>query len=228
MGDARTERWVAHRVRVRSELIDAAMRAIDVNGPGISMREIAEEAQIPKPNLYRFFTDKSELADAIGDRVRDQLTERIRNGPNEAGATVGSFLRSGIITYLELADEHPNIFRFVLPTSSASVDAGLARTSSAALDLAAVLRAVLGPVGATDSDVELTAYMLVGMIMTAGHWWLLRKSTGIGDRAELSAVIDKLDRNTRTLIDDSARAHGTRIDFDAPIAGYVASASDIG
>ncbi|MFF3571935.1 TetR/AcrR family transcriptional regulator [Nocardia jiangxiensis] len=224
MGDARTERWVAHRARVRSELVDSAMRAIDAAGPQISMREIAAEAKIPKPTLYRFFTDKSELAGAIGDRVRDRLTERIANGPTEIGATVGTFLRSGITTYLELADEHPNIFRFVMTTMSESKEsagAGLDRGSNASKDLAAVLRTIMRAQGGTDTDVDLTAYMLVGSIMSAGHWWLVRTSTGDTD---LSGVIDKVDRNARALIQDTAHANGIHIDFDAPIAGYFTAA----
>ena len=69
--DARSERWREHRKRVRSEIVDAAFRAIDQLGPDLSLREIAEEAGTAKPKIYRHFTDKSDLFQAIGERLRD-------------------------------------------------------------------------------------------------------------------------------------------------------------
>jgi AcrR family transcriptional regulator len=219
VADARTERWVDHRAKVRKQLVESAMRAVDAIGPQVSMREIAAEAKIPKPTLYRFFTDKSELATAIGDRIRDDITERITNGPTEADATLGTFLRSGIITYLKLADEHPNIFRFVVLTmsdSTESANASLDRGSNASEDLAAVLRTIMLALGGTDTDVGLSAYMLVGSTMSAGQWWIDHPARDIG----LSHLIDKVDQNARSLIQATAHANGIHIDFDAPIAGY--------
>ena len=71
--DARSERWREHRKKVRSEIVDAAFRAIDRLGPELSLREIAEEAGTAKPKIYRHFTDKSDLFQAIGERMRDML-----------------------------------------------------------------------------------------------------------------------------------------------------------
>ena len=53
--DARSERWREHRKKVRTEIVDAAFRAIDRSGPEVSLQEIAAEAgtpisiPIPKP-----------------------------------------------------------------------------------------------------------------------------------------------------------------------------------
>ena len=71
--DARSERWREHRKKVRAEIVDAAFRAIDRLGPELSLREIAEEAGTAKPKIYRHFTDKSDLFQAIGERLRDML-----------------------------------------------------------------------------------------------------------------------------------------------------------
>src|SRR3979411_2360085 len=71
--DARSERWREHRKKVRAEIVDAAYRAIDRLGPELSLREIAEEAGTAKPKIYRHFTDKSDLFQAIGERLRDIL-----------------------------------------------------------------------------------------------------------------------------------------------------------
>ena len=71
--DARSERWREHRKKVRAEIVEAAFRAIDRLGPDLSVREIAEEAGTAKPKIYRHFTDKSDLFQAIGERLRDML-----------------------------------------------------------------------------------------------------------------------------------------------------------
>src|ERR1700758_34994 len=71
--DARSERWREPRKKVRSEIVDAAFRAIDRLGPELSLREIAEEAGTAKPKIYRHFTDKSDLFQAIGEGLRDML-----------------------------------------------------------------------------------------------------------------------------------------------------------
>lgn len=71
--DARSERWREHRKKVRNEIVDAAFRAIDRLGPELSVRQIAEEAGTAKPKIYRHFTDKSDLLEAIGMRLRDML-----------------------------------------------------------------------------------------------------------------------------------------------------------
>ena len=75
--DARSERWREHRKKVRAEIVDAAFRAIDLHGPEVSVREIAEEAGTAKPKIYRHFTDKSDLFQAIGERLRDMLWAEI-------------------------------------------------------------------------------------------------------------------------------------------------------
>ena len=67
--DARSERWREHRKKVRAEIVDAAFRAIDKLGPELSLREIAEEAGTAKPKIYRHFTDKADLFQAIGERL---------------------------------------------------------------------------------------------------------------------------------------------------------------
>jgi AcrR family transcriptional regulator len=71
--DARSERWREHRKKVRGEIVEAAFRAIDRLGPDLSVREIAEEAGTAKPKIYRHFHDKSDLFQAIGERLRDML-----------------------------------------------------------------------------------------------------------------------------------------------------------
>lgn len=72
-GDARADRWRAHRATVREELIEATLRAIDEYGPDLSIDDVVKTAGVPRPKLYRFFTDKETLFAAVGDRDRKSV-----------------------------------------------------------------------------------------------------------------------------------------------------------
>src|SRR6476661_5646808 len=112
--DARTERWREHRVKVRAEFVDAAFRALDKFGPEVSMGDIAKEAGAAKPKLYRHFEDKTDLYNAIVDRIRDMLWERIVSSADLTNDSARELIRRGAAEYVLVVSEHPNVFRFML------------------------------------------------------------------------------------------------------------------
>ena len=112
--DARSERWREHRKKVRAEIVDAAFRSIDQHGPDVSLREIAEEAGTAKPKIYRHFTDKSDLFQAIGKRLRDMLWAAIFSNIDAATDPTREVVRRGVAEYVNLVEQHPNVLRFIL------------------------------------------------------------------------------------------------------------------
>src|ERR1700754_4292936 len=112
--DARSERWREHRKKVRSEIVDAAFRAIDRLGPELSLREIAEEAGTAKPKIYRHFTDKSDLFQAIGARLRDMLWAAVFSSVDFATDSAREIIRRSAEEYVSLVDAHPNVLRFFI------------------------------------------------------------------------------------------------------------------
>src|SRR3954454_10413398 len=100
--DARSERWREHRKKVRAEIVDAAFRAIDRLGPELSLREIAEEAGTAKPQIYRHFTDKSDLFQAIGERLRDMLWTAIFPSINVSTDSAHEVIRRSVEQYVRL------------------------------------------------------------------------------------------------------------------------------
>ncbi len=108
--DARSERWREHRKKVRGEIVEAAFRAIDRLGPELSVREIAEEAGTAKPKIYRHFhDDKSDLFQAIGERLRDMLWAAIFPSINFATNSAREVIRRSVEEYVTLVDKHPNV-----------------------------------------------------------------------------------------------------------------------
>src|ERR1700761_2714382 len=76
-GDARADRWRAHRAAVRAELIEATLRAIEGFWPEVSLDDVVKAAGVPRPKLYRFFADKETLFVAVGQRVQQLIIRRV-------------------------------------------------------------------------------------------------------------------------------------------------------
>jgi len=76
-GDARRDRWRKHRIARRKEFVEAALRALDTHGPDLGMEDVAAEAGVTKPVLYRHFDDKADLYVALGQRGTEILFERL-------------------------------------------------------------------------------------------------------------------------------------------------------
>src|SRR5215472_2875182 len=76
-GDARRDRWSVHRLQRRRQFVDAALRVLEAQGPDLLMDAVAAEAGVTKPVLYRYFSDKAELVDALAERGSEILSERL-------------------------------------------------------------------------------------------------------------------------------------------------------
>jgi AcrR family transcriptional regulator len=157
-------------------LLDAADRVICRRGPGVSMDEIASEAGITKPILYRHFGDKDGLYEALAQRYVDQLMEEL-----DSGATTGdgrARLAARIDAYLSYVERNPERYRFLLgaaeqPATSAIVAEFRERRVNACAVRAeeSLRRAGLDP-----EIAEPWAHAVCGMIRSAGIWWLETRS----------------------------------------------------
>lgn len=228
MGDARTERWVEHRANVRIELVDAAMRAIDKIGPQVSMREIAAEANTPKARLYRFFTDKAEIFEAIAERVQAMLIARVVNDVQWAEMTVGQLIRASLFGFAELVRDHPNVFRFLIQGHLTGQDAEADRILENGRVIARKVAAMFSDVIATfggGEGVEMEAFMIVGAVGTAADWWIAAD----GPQPSIEEFVDRLDTiAVRGIIDSSAKVRGITIDYDRSILSAISSGTTQG
>ncbi|WP_309116792.1 TetR/AcrR family transcriptional regulator [Saccharothrix sp.] len=212
--DARRERWKGHREARRAEFVEATIRAVARHGPDVGMDEIAAEAGVSKPVLYRHFTDKSDLYLAVGRRGTELLMESMVPAIAENGP-IRTRIRRIVDAYLTVIEDNPNLYRFVVRKSFADrpVEQDVVQEDKELI--AAALARLLGDyLRAFDMDsggAEPWAHALVGMVQNAGDWWLERQSM---TRASLS---DYLTTIIWHAIDGLLRSAGIELDPDAPL-----------
>ncbi|OBK74162.1 TetR/AcrR family transcriptional regulator [Mycobacterium sp. 1274761.0] len=218
--DARSERWREHRKKVRAEIVDAAFRAIDRLGPELSLREIAEEAGTAKPKIYRHFTDKSDLFQAIGQRMRDMLWAAIIPSIDVESDSARELVGRGVEHYVDLVDQHPNVVRFLLQgrfaDQSAAAMATVNKGRDITLTIAEMISGALEEMDLNPAAFELAAFAIFGTAASATDWWL-----GADEESPRRMPSDEFIRHMTTImmgaINGTAELLGIEIDADKPI-----------
>jgi AcrR family transcriptional regulator len=156
----------------RRALLDAADRVILRQGPDASMAEIASEAGISKPILYRHFGDKSGLYQALAERHAGRLVAVVR-AEFVRTDDLRTRARATIDTYLAAISDNLNLYRFLMHRASAedaathSVMGVIVRRMAEQIAEALVVEGRLDPVRA-----HVWGHATVGMVQAAGDWWL--------------------------------------------------------
>jgi AcrR family transcriptional regulator len=164
-----------HREQRRAVLVQAAMRAIRQHGPDVAMDDIAAEAGVSKPILYRHFLDKGDLYMAVSETATEQLRAVLLSGLSSE-VDPRTLLRVVIEAYLTFIEREPELYRFVVRRSFP--DRPLPRdpvTTNAALiaeALARIFAEQLRSLGLDPGGAQTWAYAGVGMVQAAGDWWL--------------------------------------------------------
>ena len=172
--DGRSARWDEHRDTRRTELVEAAVAAIDEFGPTASIAQIAATAEVSKPVLYRYFEDKDDLYRAVGhwgaDQVLAALIPTLRSK-----ASMHDKVRRGCRDYLKIIDTHPNVF-FLLVEHRTSDDPLADGKERIAAAFSRAIGEALRSLGLDASPAEPWAHGVVGMGLAHGEWWLRRRT----------------------------------------------------
>ena len=224
--DARSERWREHRKKVRGEIVDAAFRAIDRLGPELSVREIAEEAGTAKPKIYRHFQDKSDLFQAIGERLRDMLWAAIFPSINLKTDSAREVIRRSVEEYVSLVDQHPNVLRVFIQGRSAATPQStiqiLNEGRGITLAMADMFDNELREMELDHSAVELAAHAAFGSAASATEWWLGPDSES-PRRMPREQFVAHLTTIMIGVIVGTAEALGIAMDPDRPVHSVVPS-----
>lgn len=214
-GDARRDRWRKHRVARRAEFVEAALRALDEHGPELGMEDVAAEAGVTKPVLYRHFEDKADLYLALGQRGTELLFERLIPAINAELAPVPR-IRMALDAFFTVIEEHPNLYRLLARGSfqDRPVDADVVAEDKEVI--ATALTALLGDyMRMFDMDsgaAEPWAYGIVGMVQNTGEWWLEKRTMS------RDSVVEYLTQIIWAAIDGLTRQRGIVIEPNVPLA----------
>jgi AcrR family transcriptional regulator len=181
--DARRSRWDGHRRTRRAELVEAAVRAIRRHGPNVGMDDIAAEAGVTKPVLYRHFTDKADLYLTVGRQVADSLLASVQ-AELDRGREPLEHLAAVIDAYLAAIEAEPELYRFVTRRDFADrpVEPDLVTDYTARLagHVTRIVADHLRAAGLDPAPAGPWGHGVVGMVHAAGEWWLDHRAMSRG------------------------------------------------
>ncbi|TFV86108.1 TetR/AcrR family transcriptional regulator [Blastococcus sp. CT_GayMR16] len=172
--DGRRARWTEHRRARREDLVAAAVEAVRLAGPDFAVDDVARSAGVSKTVIYRYFTDKDELVDAVLERISNAILLprllgeiAVEHEDDRAG------LRAVISAFVSLIEDEPELYRFAYAQAGRSGRADLvaATEHEIAEALAVVMAARLTEAGRPADAARTWAYGVVGMVQLAAHWW---------------------------------------------------------
>lgn len=212
--DGRTERWRQHRINRRREFVEAALRALEKHGPDVNIAQIAAEAGVAKPRLYRHFEDKADLMSGVQQYISQLLWERLSAALDPTDAP-RHLVRTSLDAFLAVVDEHPNAFRLMLLPTSAMSPATAERVLEDGRKIGDVLSSLIAgqlrTLGADVASAEPLGHALAGAVGASTLWWLEHRSISKDELIEhLSTVI-------LGALEAILRSAGVPVDVDEPL-----------
>jgi AcrR family transcriptional regulator len=208
--DGRRTRWTKHREERRAEFVEAAMRVLAEVGPEFGIEQVAVEAGVTKPVLYRHFSDKADLVEAMGERATAILLDRLIPALNSEEAPLPR-IRKSIDAVLGTLEEYPNLY-WVLARHGHGQEVVRADKEIIATALSALLGDYLRAFGLDSGAAEPWAYGVVGLVQNTAEWWLERRSMS------RDSVTEYLTTLVWAAIDGFARQRDVEIDPNVPLA----------
>ena len=172
--DGRRSRWTEHRRARRAELVTAAVEAVRQAGPDFAVDDVARSAGVSKTVIYRYFSDKDELIDAVLGEISDVvllprlLGELVAERPDDRAR-----LRAVIAAFVSLIEDEPALYRFAYAHAGRAGRADLvaATEREIAEALGRLMGERLADAGRPTEAAMTWAYGVVGMVQLAAHWW---------------------------------------------------------
>jgi AcrR family transcriptional regulator len=213
-GDARRDRWSAHRAERREQFVAAALRVLDAQGPELLMDAVAAEAGVTKPVLYRYFADKAALVQALGEYGSALLLDRLIPAIG-ADSPALARIRDAVGAYFAVIDEHPNLYWLLARQANTEGAPGASPVRRDKELIATTLTAVIGDhmraYGLDSGAAEPWAYGVTGLVQSTGEWWLERRSMS------RSHVIEYVTRLIWAALAGVLRDAGIAADPDQPL-----------
>lgn len=205
--DGRRQRWEKHKQARRTELTDGTISAVRELGADTGMDEIANHIGVSKTVLYRYFSDKADLGNAVTARFFEsvllpRLTEAITDDTDEYTLT-----RTVIGVYVRAVADDPQLYRFALATSPTSSVGSVESERLVAQLLTAAIVVRMTERSGDVSGAEVWSHTLVGGIQRAVDWWMSDTAMPVDD------LIDYLTMLVWSAVVGIGAANGSRDEF---------------
>jgi AcrR family transcriptional regulator len=185
--DGRRSRWTEHRRARKEELVGAAVTAVRLAGPDFSVDDVARSAGVSKTVIYRYFSDKDELINAVLERISTAiLLPRLLGELAIERSDDRARLHAMISAFVRLIEDEPALYRFAYAQAGRSDRADLvaATEREIAEALGVLMSERLAHAGRPVEPAMTWAYGVVGMVQLAAHWWSSTRSVTPADLVE--------------------------------------------
>jgi AcrR family transcriptional regulator len=185
--DGRRSRWTEHRRARREDLVGAAVEAVRLAGPDFAVDDVARSAGVSKTVIYRYFSDKDELVDAVLERIsRTVLLPRLLGEIAVEHSDDRAGLRAVISAFVSLIEDEPELYRFAYAQTGRSGRADLVADTEhqIAQALGALMTSRLEAAGRPSEAATTWAYGVVGMVQLSAHWWSTARTIPAADLVE--------------------------------------------
>jgi AcrR family transcriptional regulator len=171
----------------RDELLTHVMAFVRTDGPFVTMDDLAGACGVTKPILYRHCGDRDGLVAAMADRFVGELVDAVAAGLARKGDPRDR-LAVAVRGSLELLGRDPRLYRFL--STQAGTEKRDLLVGLVAESLAAAVESEYREAGRPTDHVRLWSYALVGMVHTAGDWWV--DTLDSPDALPVDEVVDSL------------------------------------
>lgn len=197
-------------------MIEAAIAEIETGGVDISVRRIADRLGLPRPVVYRHFSDRADLDEQIRRRILESLMAELMPTLRPDG-TVDAAVRASVGTYVGWIERHPRLHHFLgvgarHPTESSPGIAGARQR------IGVRLAEMFVAAGVEPGLARPLAYGHIGLVDGFVNSWRADADSPLTS----DEVIDVLAESTLVLIEGNARGLGTRITRETVLGDLLA------
>jgi AcrR family transcriptional regulator len=185
--DGRRSRWTEHRRARRADLVTAGVEAVRQAGPDFAVDDVARSAGVSKTVIYRYFSDKDELIDAVLEEISTAvllprlLGELVAERPDDRAR-----LHAVIAAFVSLIEDEPALYRFAYAHTGRAgrTDLVAATEREIAEALGRLMAGRLAEAGRPTDGAMTWAYGVVGMVQLAAHWWSAHRTVSAAELVE--------------------------------------------
>lgn len=191
----------------------AAIDAIAEHGPAVSTEQIAAQAGVARPQLYRHFQAAGDLHRAVALRAAELIIAEMAPVLTNPGGSPARMIDQAVGTLVRWLAEHANLYRYVTQLASTGRrDVVTDIKTALGTQLSALLGGYLAAFDVQTRIADPIAFGVVGFVESATDRWL--SDPGSLSREEL---IGYLSDWIWGALDHVLRSSGVTIDPDQPL-----------